>query len=139
MIRPPVSIPVLAMALGLATVLLACEPDIPSSEGEAPVDRGTFIEAYVELRLEALKWDGGRLPEEERDRILRELGVSADDLRAFVQVHGRNVPFMADVWTEVEERMARRAGSQEPLETEEGEGPSEPSSPGELAPGEAPG
>lgn len=139
MIRPPVSIPVLAVALGLASLLVACEPDIPSSEGEAPVDRETFIETYVELRLEALKWDGGRLPEEERDRILRELGVTADDLRAFVQVHGRNVPFMADVWTDVEERMARRAGSQPPPGPEEGEGLPEPSSPGELPPGEEPG
>lgn len=139
MIRPPVSIPTLAVALGLASLLVACEPDIPSSEGEAPVDRETFIETYVELRLEALKWDGGRLPEEERDRILRELGVTADDLRAFVQVHGRNVPFMADVWTEVEERMARRAGSEGPPGPEEGEGLSEPSSPGGLPPGEEPG
>lgn len=139
MIRPPVSIPALAVALGLASLLVACEPDIPSSEGEAPVDRETFIETYVELRLEALKWDGGSLPEDERDRILRELGVTADDLRAFVQVHGRNVPFMADVWTEVEERMARRAGSQAPPSPEEGEGLPEPSSPGELPPGEEPG
>jgi hypothetical protein len=86
--------------------LPACDPGFPSSEGNAPIDRETFVEVYVDLRAEAVRWDGGRLPENERDRILQEHGVTADDLRAFVQVHGRNVPYMTEVWTEVDERMA---------------------------------
>lgn len=95
-------------AFGLLVLLAAsaCDPGFPSSEGDAPIDRETFVAVYVELRIEALRWDGGRLPEAERDRILREHGVTADDLRGFVQTHGRNVPYMTEVWTEVDERMA---------------------------------
>lgn len=93
-------------ALLALLALTACDPGFPSSEGTAPIDRDTFVAVYVDLRAEAVRWDGGRLPEDERDRVLQEHGVSADDLRAFVQVHGRNVPFMTEVWTEVDERLA---------------------------------
>lgn len=116
----------LTSLLALLT-LTACDPGFPSSEGDAPIDRDTFVAVYVELRVEALHWDGGRLPEGERDRILQEHGVTADDLRAFVQAHGRDVPYMTQVWTEVDERLANRVG-EDPL--------FDP--PDELSPGDLP-
>ncbi len=102
----------LRFGLGPACLLMvllvaptACDPGFPTSEGEASVDRDTFVEVYVELRLAALEWESGRVPEAERDRILAEHGVSEDDLREFIEVHGRNVPFMNDVWHEVSDRI----------------------------------
>lgn len=94
-----------ALILILVTAPVACDPGFPTSEGEASVDRDTFVEIYVELRLAALEWESGRIPEAERDRILAEHGVSEDDLREFIEVHGRNVPFMNDVWNEVANRI----------------------------------
>jgi len=94
-----------AVVLALLVGLVACDPGFPSSEGEASVDRETFIEVYVELRLAALEWETGRIPADDRDRILAEHEVTEDDLREFIEVHGRNVPFMNDVWHEVSERI----------------------------------
>ena len=98
---PLCAIPVMSLLLALA----GCDLGFPSSEGEASVDRETFITVYVDLRLAALAWESARVPEAERDRILAEHGVTEDDLREFIEVHGRNVPFMTDVWHEIDARL----------------------------------
>lgn len=101
-----------AGALLLATT--ACDPGFPSSEGEARIDEETFIQAFVDLRLTALT---GALTESERDRILAEHGATEEDLREFIEVHGRNVPYMSRVWTEVDHRIseARDVDRMDPL------------------------
>lgn len=101
LIRPTPPVLALILACGLG----ACDPGVPTSEGTAPVDRETFVETFVELRREALQWEGTRIPEGERDRILAEHGVTEGDLRTFIEVHGRNVPFMSLLWADVESRM----------------------------------
>lgn len=106
---------VLALAAGGA----ACDPGFPTSEGTPPIDRETFIDTYVALRTEAMRWEGTRVPAAERDRILAEKGVTAEDLRGFIEVHGRNVPYMSLVWAEVESRLL---GGEDP-EGPELEGP----------------
>jgi hypothetical protein len=45
------------------------------------------------------------LPEEDRERILSEQGVTQDELFTFIEVHGKEVEYMRDVWNEIEERL----------------------------------
>jgi len=68
------------------------------------VDRGTFIDAYVELRVAALR-NQGELPEGRREEILRDHGVTDDQLVAFAEGHGAELEFMRDVWNEIEARI----------------------------------
>ena len=105
----PLSLAVRSLMIALLTALLVgCDLGLPSSEGEAELSRDQFVETYVELRVAAAGWEGAQLPEEERDRILAEQQISADQLREFVHVHGRNVPFMNGIWNEVSERVSAR-------------------------------
>ncbi len=45
---------------------------------------------------------------EERDRILAELGLTPEDLIEFVEAHGRDIPFMQEVWEEVDHNLEIR-------------------------------
>jgi len=72
------------------------------------VPREIFIEAYVRLRVAALQTLTGQIVPAERDRILQEMGLTPEDLLRFVEVHGRNVPYMKEVWEEVDRRLETR-------------------------------
>lgn len=91
---------VLLGATAAAVVLPGCGP-----EEEATIPRETFVAAYVELRVAALERDDARVPDADRDRILAEHGVTAEDMVAFAEVRGRDPAFMRDVWAEIEERL----------------------------------
>jgi len=91
----------------LLAPLSGCDLGFPESDGEAELDRDTFVATYTELRLAAMEWESTRLPEGERDRILSERGVTESQLREFVHVHGRNVPFMNEIWNEVADEVSR--------------------------------
>lgn len=115
------------VAFALAAGTWACDPGFPTSEGTAPIDRETFIDTYVALRTEAMGWEGGRIPAEDRDRVLAEKGVTAEDLRSFIEVHGRNVPYMSLLWAEVESRLL---GGEDPAGPELEGPPGDPPLPG---------
>lgn len=103
MLRPRIAAALPLLVL-LPLLAVACDSGFSSpDEDTAPIDEDTFIETYVQLRLAALEQGG--LPEEDRERILDENEVTVDDLRAFIDVHGRNVPYMYRVWTEVDRRI----------------------------------
>lgn len=89
-----------AVLLGTA-VAAACGPSTP----EGVIDRETFIEAYVELRVAALSTDTARIAASDREAVLDEMGITEDDLIEFVEVHATDLEFMRDVWNEVELRM----------------------------------
>ncbi len=112
-------LPGLAVFFLLLATLSGCDLGFPESEGEAELDRDTFVATYTELRLAAMEWESARLPEAERNRILSERGVTEDDLREFVRVHGRNVPFMNEIWNEVADEVSRAL--QEEVEAAEAE------------------
>ena len=76
-----------------------------SDTGADTIDRETFISTYVDLRAAALRRDSREITDEERDSILGEYGVTEDELLSFAEVHGREVPFMQDLWDEVEGRL----------------------------------
>ena len=98
MIRVP-GVLVLGVAAGLAAV--ACAPAEPETIG-----RETFVQAYVALRAAELRSSAAVIPDEERDRVLAEVGVTEEDLVAFAEAHGGDVPFMETVWTDVQNRIA---------------------------------
>jgi hypothetical protein len=72
------------------------------------VDREVFIEAYVELRLAALASEDFEVAPDQRAEILARHGVDQDILLRFAEVHGRDVDFMNEVWSEVERRLEER-------------------------------
>ena len=76
-----------------------------SQNGEGVIDRETFISTYVDLRVAALSRADGELRRQDRDRILDEHGVEEEDLVRFVEVRGRDVHFMQELWDEVRQRI----------------------------------
>lgn len=72
------------------------------------IDRETFVATYVDLRAAALSTADGRITPERREEILRAHGVTEEDLLAFAEVHGRDVEYMAEVWSEIEQRLDLR-------------------------------
>jgi hypothetical protein len=97
----------------IALPVTACDPGFPGSEGSASIDRETFVESYVDLRLEAMYWENGALPDTTRERILAGHEVTEDNLREFIAVHGRNVPMMEELWLEVRVRVEEATRLQE--------------------------
>ena len=93
-----------ALASLAAVLLLGCHEDTDPS---GVIEREVFITTWVDLRNAAAEYRGGALPESERTCLLRERGVSEDQLLAFVDAHGEDPRYMLDVWTEVERRMLR--------------------------------
>ena len=89
----------------IALPLTSCDPGFPGSDGSASIDRETFIESYVDLRVEAIYWENGLLPDTTRKRILAEHELTEADLREFIAVHGRNVPMMEELWLEIRLRV----------------------------------
>jgi len=74
----------------------------------------SFVEAMVALRTSPVMGTSGFLPAGEPERILGEHGLTPEDLRRFVEVHGANVPMMTDLWTQIESRVAEARGVTEP-------------------------
>lgn len=91
-------------ASSLFVLVVACEGDAPTTT----VDRETFIETYVELRLAALPSPDRKITPERKQEILSARGITEDDLLAFAESYGRDVNAMVAVWTEVEQRIAQR-------------------------------
>ncbi len=85
---------------------LSCSRDDTSPEALAAIDEELFISTFVDLRVAALSAEGGELDPAERERILADRGVSEEDLLQFVEVHGRDVDFMAGVWSRADSLIA---------------------------------
>lgn len=86
-------------------------------------DRETFIAIYVDLRIAAMDNFAQEIHPAERDSLLEAYGVTAEDLVAFSDLHGRNVPYMTELWAEVEDLIKQKL-EQEPepkLNAEEGD------------------
>jgi len=99
------------VALAVLTVSAGCGDGILGSGQSDAIPRATFQETMVELRLEAYRAnDQGVLPEGAHEAILARHGVSVDQMIQFIEVHGRNIPFMDSVWTDVDGHV--RAGLQ---------------------------
>jgi len=88
----------------LAAVLLAAcgrETAMPP----AGISRETFITVYAELSRARLR----TTPDEfsaRKEEILKQHGVTERDLTRFVEVHGQQPAYMAELWNSVRERLA---------------------------------
>jgi len=100
----------LVAVTGLLLLTAACDDGIPGSGAGRTIEREQFIDVMVELRTEAVRSPTGRIAAADRNGILGRRGLVEDDLRNFAEIHGRNVPLMAEVWAEVQLRLAKALG-----------------------------
>ena len=106
----------LLLTLWAVPLLVGCGDS--GEEIEGVITREQFVQAYSELRVSALRTEGGNIVLEERERILAELSLTSEDLFAFVEAHGRDIPFMLQVWEEVDHNLeARRNAASDSLDT----------------------
>lgn len=97
--------PAAALAALLVVLLpLAAACDDASQPAEL-IDRETFVETYVGLRIAALAQPEGELPEARRDSVLEAHGVTGEELLAFAEAHGDDVATMNEIWAEVQARL----------------------------------
>jgi hypothetical protein len=104
--------PSLPVALFVALFAVGCGEATPQAAQTIPTE--AFVDAMVALRTSPVLGTSGFLPAGEPERILSERGLTPEDLRSFVEVHGANVDMMTDVWTEIESRVAEARGVTEP-------------------------
>jgi hypothetical protein len=100
-------------ALGVVLLGAAVGCSGPSGVEADALERETFIAIYVDLRIAAMDNFAQEIHPTERDSLLEAYGVTADDLVAFSDLHGRDVPYMTELWAEVEELIKQRL-EQEP-------------------------
>ena len=95
----------------VSMVAMALCPSCSGGTTGVPEDtagREAFIGAYLGLRIAALSSESTDLEDEIRDSILAAYSVTDQDLLDFVDMHGEDVEFMRDLWTEVETRLNER-------------------------------
>jgi hypothetical protein len=103
---PPVLWRIARVCVALALVMSSAACGAGSSE--ASLDRAAFIGAWVDLRAAAAGAPDGVLPAAERARILEARSVREEHLVEFVEVHGADLAFMHELWTEVLDSLEAR-------------------------------
>jgi hypothetical protein len=109
--RPPPR-PVRRLVWALSALLCAACGDDEAPVVEGVIDRDTFIEAYVDLRVATVEGSDLTLLDTARDSILATHGVDAESLLDFVEAYGRELDYMNELWSEVERRMEARGPEQ---------------------------
>jgi hypothetical protein len=90
----------------LAVALAGTEGCTRTKAADAPViDRQTFIDTYVDLRLAALASPARTLTTSDREAVLAKHHVTDQDLLHFVDVRGADPSYMVRLWTEVAGRV----------------------------------
>jgi hypothetical protein len=86
-----------------AALLAACG----AGSGAPGLTDERFVTVVVELRRAAAETRGnpGAYPAR-RDSILQAAGVTEDQLRAYVDAHGGDLRHMAEIWADVNRRLA---------------------------------
>lgn len=69
------------------------------------VSRARFVDAYVDLRVTALRREDETLTDSARAAVLARHDVTEDQLLEFATAHGGDLEFMRDLWNEVEARL----------------------------------
>lgn len=110
----PMSIRHVTFACVLLLTLSACGAEEEVVVVPGVIDRETFIEAFVDLRVQTLESSQIHLTTEERDRILASHGVDAEDLVGFVDAYGRELDYINHVWSDIAQRLDSLAPAVEP-------------------------
>jgi hypothetical protein len=96
----------IALFAGISSVT-ACSEELAPPEPDRPtIDSATFTRALSDIisaRVELLPDTAAY--ERRAEEILRGYGVTAEDLRTFVQVHGQNDDLMMRAYAQVEARL----------------------------------
>lgn len=88
-----------------AAVLTACA----GADQATAIDRDRFVTTVVELRQAAVQTRGDPDSYDAmRAQILQANGVTEDELRQYVEMHGENVEHMAEVWNDINSRLTER-------------------------------
>ena len=90
---------VLAGVFGIAGCDGTPQLEIP----DGTLSREQFIAAYVDLRYAALEVGVSEPDPAARDSIMASHNVTAQDMFQFLDVYGRDVAFMRDLWDEIED------------------------------------
>jgi hypothetical protein len=78
-----------------------------SDAGATGISDERFIDVVVQLRRAAHETrDEPAAYAARRDAILREAGVTEEQLRAYVDVRGRDIDHMAQIWDSINTRLA---------------------------------
>ena len=88
--------------IGLAVSLSACLGDAAGPGGDDIIDRAVFIAVYVDLRAAALATDEQEITDDARAEVLSRHSVSEAEVLDFAEYHARDLPFMREVWGEIE-------------------------------------
>ncbi len=100
-------------ATAFLLALASCGGDTSTVASDV-IDRETFIATYLDLRLAATAQPDFRVTSEQRAEVLARHGVDAEELIRFADVHGRDLEFMNEVWSEVETRFQEMSGESPP-------------------------
>ena len=108
--------PRVVLSIVALTLCWSCSSGATDVPEDTP-GRAPFIGAYVDLRIAAMSAETTDFGDEVRDSLLAVHDVTEQDLIDFVDLHGENVEFMRDLWTEIEtiltERLEQEAGDEE--------------------------
>ena len=99
-------------AIALLFLAAACVGDAQGPVPADVIDRETFIETYVDLRVAAVTSTEFRVSAEQRAEILARHGVDGEGLLRFADAYGRDLDYMNEVWAEVEARIQDRSGNE---------------------------
>ncbi|MGD2216384.1 MAG: hypothetical protein PVJ64_06495 [Gemmatimonadales bacterium] len=102
------------MALGALLSLAGCGND--EAEPHTGISRQEYVETYVEILLAAELAEDSVAATEAAREILARRGLTEDDLLEFGRRHTDDPGYLAEVWTEIEERIREpeRPDSTEP-------------------------
>jgi hypothetical protein len=108
---PKSAVAVLASVLLLSAYAAGCrgtETVIP----EGTITREQFTAAWIDLRFAALEAGRPEPTPEARDSVLAAHDLSATDLFDFLEVHGRDVDYMRELWEALEDTVAVLGGEE---------------------------
>lgn len=91
------------MALGALLSLAACGSG--ESDQELGISREEYIETHVEILLAAEAAQDSVAATEAARAILARRGLTEDDLLEFGRRHREDPEYLAEVWSEIEERI----------------------------------
>lgn len=99
--------PTAILLLAILAALLACSEDLPPPPPERPsIERAVFTRALSDLVVARIDLLPDTAAYERRtSEILERNGVSAEDLRVFVQAHGQNDDLMTGIYARVSARL----------------------------------